>query len=303
MSSASTRHLIVGTDGSTSAARAALWAAEEANRRGASIHLIHAYWNALAGPNSAAWTDPAEGHATAVLSQAESALRKAFPTLAVTTALLHQHPVAALAELAPDAEMIVLGAHGLSAHSANMEFLLGSIASRAVSHLPGVVIIVRDGDLAPNHSGSVLVGVDGSPTSDAALGFAFEEAALWQVGLTAIRVWDDSAYRASPWSHGMIATDEHIEAEERVLLDQQLSSWRLKFPDVFVTPTVLHGRPATAILDRVSSNDQLRSPSMIVVGSRGHSGLAGRLAGSTSNSLITQASCPVAVVHPPEDRH
>lgn len=288
-----TAWIVVGTDGSFAAASAVRWAVAEAGRRRCGVHLVYAYGDRLTGPNSPSWSDPAQEYGQAVLAQAVHDLVQAAPGLVVTSSLVHAHPITALAQLAEHAVLVVVGAHGESSGS---EFILGSIASRAISHLPGVVVVVRSG--AEPQKGPIIVGLDGSAASEAAIEFAFEEATLQQLPLTAVRVWDDSSYRASPWSYAMIATDEHIEQEEGDLLRAQLDPWKHKFPEVIVTAEVLHGRPATAILDRVGDGAKFRSPSLIVVGSRGHSGLAGRLAGSTSNALIAHSRCPVAVVHP-----
>ena len=74
------------------------------------------------------------------------------------------------------------------------------------------------------------------------------------------------------------------------MLTERLIGWREKYPDLRVAPIVVHDRPARALTER-SGDAQL-----VVVGSRGHGGLAGMLLGSVSQALLHHAGCPVAVV-------
>ena len=76
------------------------------------------------------------------------------------------------------------------------------------------------------------------------------------------------------------------------MLSERLAGWRDKYPDVVVQQTVVRGRPAENLL-RLSEGAQL-----MVVGTRGRSGLVGALLGSASHALITHSHCPVVVVKP-----
>ena len=64
-----------------------------------------------------------------------------------------------------------------------------------------------------------------------------------------------------------------------------------EFPDVSVSARTLHGDPGR-VLVRHSAHAAL-----LVVGSRGHTGLAGLVLGSVSSAVVARARCPVAVVH------
>jgi nucleotide-binding universal stress UspA family protein len=81
-----------------------------------------------------------------------------------------------------------------------------------------------------------------------------------------------------------------IEAAERQLLDEDLASWRDKYPQVAVTTSVVPGHAGQALVD-VSRRGQL-----VVVGSRGRGGFRGLLLGSVSQQLLHHAACPVVVV-------
>lgn len=119
--------------------------------------------------------------------------------------------------------------------------------------------------------GPVVVGVDGSPTSDAAVSFAFEAASTRGVPLVAVMTSQDltldRAYNVS-----RIATDwAQVEEDGRRSLAQRLARWQEKHPDVEVRREVLRDRPVRA-LTRYGVDAHL-----LAVGSHGRGGFAGML--------------------------
>ncbi len=117
----------------------------------------------------------------------------------------------------------------------------------------------------------MVVGIDLSPDSDAAIGFAFDEAAARGVPL--------------------LAAMAHVD-EKSQLLNARMSGWLEKYPDVAVEQLVVGERPIPLLLELGER------AGLLVVGSRGRGGFAGMLLGSTSQALIHHAPCPVAVVRP-----
>ena len=95
-------------------------------------------------------------------------------------------------------------------------------------------------------TGPVLLGVDGSATSEAAVEFAFDEAAVRGADLEAVLVWDDLAIRGFARVEPLIGRLE--DDEEHAVLSEQLAGWRDKYPDVTVRQVVRRGRPADALL-------------------------------------------------------
>jgi nucleotide-binding universal stress UspA family protein len=65
-----------------------------------------------------------------------------------------------------------------------------------------------------------------------------------------------------------------------------------EYPQVRVCRVVTGGRPAKCLIDEAAGAQ------LLVVGSRGHGGFAGKLLGSTSQALIHHAPCPLLVVRP-----
>ncbi|MFC5286747.1 universal stress protein [Actinokineospora guangxiensis] len=83
-----------------------------------------------------------------------------------------------------------------------------------------------------------------------------------------------------------------IATDEKAVLAERLAGWSEKYPDVPVQRAVIRDRPAHALLL------QAAQAQLLVVGSRGTSPLAGVLLGSTAQTVLHHAPCPVAVVRP-----
>jgi nucleotide-binding universal stress UspA family protein len=184
--------------------------------------------------------------------------------------------------------MVVLGDRGLGGFTG---LLIGSVAVAVTAHAACPVVVVRgpESDLTAPLPEPVVVGVDGSSTSEAALAFAFEEASLRRVPLVAVHVWRDLLLDATL---APLLDWDAIESDERQVLAERLAGWSEKYPDVAVRRLVAYDRPARALVGE-SGRAQL-----VVVGSRGRGGLHGMLLGSVSQALLHHAHCPVAVVRP-----
>jgi nucleotide-binding universal stress UspA family protein len=156
---------------------------------------------------------------------------------------------------------------------------------------PTPVAVIHPDD--PPVDGPVVVGVDGSPTSEAAIAFAFESAELLGAPLIAVHSWTDRNLDGPVISSMAVVVDpERIARCESILLAERLAGWAEKFPDVSVRPSVVHELPTPALLEYA------RTARLIVVGSRGHSQIGGLLLGSTSQALIARSTSPVVVVRP-----
>jgi nucleotide-binding universal stress UspA family protein len=180
----------------------------------------------------------------------------------------------------------VVGSRGLGGVSG---LLLGSVAVALAAHASCPMVVVRGEDRPDAADLPVGIGVDGSPTSEAALAFAFEAAAVRGVGLVAVHTWADVEFRPGmaplvDWSS--------IAEDEEVVLAERLAGWSTKYPDVPVRRVVQRDGAATALVE-LSRDAQL-----VVVGSRGRGQLSGLLLGSVSHGVLHRSHCPVAVVRP-----
>ena len=165
------------------------------------------------------------------------------------------------------------------------------MALAIASSNPGPVAVIHPGQ-RPAGRGPVVVGVDGSPTSDSALAFAFEAAVSRGADLVAVHSWNEARVDAAVPAHEIIIDDAQIDEDEAASLSERLAPWRERYPDVAVRPTIARGRSTPTRLHYA------HDAQLIVVCSRGRGGFAGLLLGSTSHGLIARSPCPVVVIPP-----
>jgi nucleotide-binding universal stress UspA family protein len=190
--------IAVGVDGSVSADRALRWAAETAGRRHSMLRIVHAvesptvyYGEGYVDTHRVMSDLRAEGeHVTEEAARLAAGL---VPGLDIEIEVVACNPVQALLEQSRRALMVVLGRSG---HGAIAGLLLGAVPTTLTAHARCPVAVIRGGDEErPPSGGPVVVGVDGSELSDAALGFAFAEAAHRGVALVAAHAWNDGDNR------------------------------------------------------------------------------------------------------------
>lgn len=271
--------VVVGVDGSGSALEAARWAAREAVRLAVPVRLVHSYSGTGPGyPGRQLSHERLREQGELRLRAAAVAARESVPGVSVEKVLREGDARVVLLDESRRAALVVLGSRGLSGVS---RLIMGSAGLTLAVHARCPVVVVR----SPGYDrGPVVAGVDGWPACAAAVRFAFTEAARFGAGLTAVRTW------RNPGPAGPMAVHE----EERAQLIRQLSPLAHEFPRVPVEHVVLRGRPGRTLLEFG------RHARMLVVGTRGHTGFAGLLLGSTSQALVQQGTCPVAVVRSEE---
>ncbi|WP_280260653.1 universal stress protein [Nocardia abscessus] len=291
-----TAKVIVGVDGSDGSWTALRWAARFAAERGRELEILHGMDLVGAG-----WVlgdyevvvpsvvDAIREQGQDVVARAERVARSVAPELPISVRVTTDTGKRLLIEHSAEAYAVVIGATGDAGTFAH----LGSTLLAVTAHAQGTVVIVRtdpDAGGAVRTTGPVVVGVDGSPVGDAAIAAAFTEAAERGVELVAVHVWSD-------WDSGRFAghsnpAEAELDNVERAILAERIAGWQEKFPGVRVTRKVEVSAPAPHLLD------WSKIAQLLVVGSRGRGGFAGMLLGSTANTLVQHASCPVMVVHP-----
>ncbi|WAL63286.1 universal stress protein [Amycolatopsis cynarae] len=295
VSSAVTGAIVVGVDGSEPAAQAVRWAAREAALRHLPLHLVYGfdpmfgyYGGGLPAPQSL--FDELEAFAQGKLTEAADLAREIGPELRITTSRPNQPPIPVLLELGKKAEMIALGASGRGGFTG---MLAGSTTIAVAAHAacPVAVVRTRDDGTVPA-DGPVVVGVDGSRTSERALGVAFDEASWRGVPLIAVHSWSDVDYLTSVPVEYALLEQEPPDEEQRRVLAESLAGWQDKYPDVQVERVVVKDRPRRQLLEWAGKAQ------LVVAGSRGRGGFTGMLLGSTSQALIHHAGCPVLIVRP-----
>ena len=284
------RPVVAGVDGSESAVAAAVYAAQEAQRRGLPLLLVHATpWSAgraaVAGP-ATLFGRLREDGAQELLRDAESAVRERTGATQVSTAVVDDHPVPALAGISAEASLVVLGRRGIAGVPG---FLAGSTASGLVHHVRCPLIVLPE-DLAASDSERrpVVAAVEGRPDDEDVLAFAVAEAALRGTDVVAVHAWRDVVLETEVGGLGPFVDWAGVEEEERRLLAEAVAGWRDKEPDVPMREEVVRARPVQALLDASDT------AALLVVGHR-HRGTFARL-GSTVHGLLHRAACPLVVV-------
>lgn len=282
--------IIVGVDGSAASDSAVSWAARDAIVRDVPLTLVH-----LENPAAPTWSQAPLLEQLKGWQQAEgrSILANAFKIAQDTAGetaeiridgeLLFSATVPTLIELSQDAELIAVGTDGRGALTRG---LLGSVSSGLVRHARCPVAVIHEEQPAPSRDAQahVLVGIDGSSTSELATKIAFDEASRRHVGLVALHAWSDRELVELPgidWSE--------IKAEQERLLTEALAGWQERYPDVTVTKLLVCDPPARALVDAS------RSAQLVVVGSHGRNLAARMILGSVSNAVVQSVRTPVIV--------
>lgn len=288
------RTVVVGVDGSDNARRAVRWGAAEARRRDLPLRLMIAFgWvhGSVAGHPELgeSYREILLRHAHEQLAAATAEATAEAPGIDVETQLVVGSPIAVLGDEARRAHLLVLGDRGVGRIEG---LVVGSVAAALAAHATCPVVVVRGAERDPSEAASlpVVVGVDGSATSDAAVAFAFEAAAARRVSIVAVHSWWEPVF--DPAMSAMVFDWGAIQAEEARLLTQRMAGWTEKFPEVFVEHHVTRDRPAHSLLE------QAAQAQLVVVGSHGRGGFSSLVLGSVSHALLHRSPCPVAVVRP-----
>ena len=288
--------IVVGVDGSESASAAVAWAARAAAALSLPLHIVtvvHIPAFYYTEPYLAeSFKEELEDTAKARLGSARVHAKQTVDEPLDITTEQHEGKVSqTLIELSAHAHMVVLGSRG---HGEFTGLLVGSTTSAVAAHghCPLVVVRGRTMDGQPPTEGPIVVGIDGSESSKAAVEVAFEQAAARGASLVAVNVWSDVSVQPSLGASPEDALWSSIQTGEEVVLSERLAGYQERYPDVTVERVVARDRPVR-VLSEFAEKAQL-----IVVGSRGRGGFTGMLLGSTSNALLHTADCPVMIVRP-----
>ena len=207
--------------------------------------------------------------------------------LAERARVVEGHPGVVLVDAAADADLLVVGTRGRNPMAT---ILLGSVSEYCVRRSPVPVAVIPPAAPPESPLQEIVVGVDGSEHSARALGWALDH------------IEPTGTVRAvgalSPWGYVGEAPDPSSPA---------LEEWIGNTVERIVND-VIRGRPAGPIVDivvigkdaRVALRDATApSTDLLVVGTRGQSGLSHLLLGSISTALVHHPTVPTVVVPGP----
>lgn len=228
-----------------------------------------------------------------ILDEAVASLEK--PTLAVRRAVLVGRPATLIVDAAADlrAELVVVGSRGRGPLTS---MLLGSVSAEVVDHAPCPVLVVRR-----PVAEAILVAVDGSPSAQAAVTYLAANRILAGrpievlsvapasdlPGTSPLAVISDLAFESFEQRRREVR--EHAEAiaasaTEKLRDDGYHARW-----------SVSNGNAAHEIIEAAESFGS----GLIVMGSRGHTGLHRIMLGSVARNVLLHTSASVLIVREP----
>jgi len=266
-----TRRVVVGVS-TSDGQRSVRWAAEEASDRHAELRLVTARPQQAAAdrylPN-----DVADAHLAAalrLLSDLTDEVAAGWPGLAVTTEVVNGPAAAVLRAVAEEADLLVVGADDASPFT---EAISGSVPGDLLTTAPCPLAVVPRRRPATTATAPVVVALDESTLSQAALAYGYAAATRSGRPLTVLRC---------------VATG-HLDGAAATAQARLLIGYGELHPDVAVSTDVVPDDPRYAL---VAAS---RQAALLVVGSRGRGRLASGLFGSVSRDLIRRSACPVVV--------
>ncbi|PZR54174.1 universal stress protein [Xylanimonas oleitrophica] len=295
--------VLVGVDGSAPSLHALDWAAAYAERVGWGLHMVCSYSlpsftaASLDGGYAALDDTAIQEGARAVLEEAQA--RVAGLGVPVTASVATGDAAGVLVEMSKDHGLAVVGTRGRGGFT---ERLLGTVSSALPAHAacPTVVVPYRDGSsgtATERRDGDtvhevrrIVVGVDGSPSAEAALRYAVQQAEVWDAELVAVAgVPVGGSAGVLAWLPSQI-DHEQVLADIKAGLDVIVDRYEAAHPGLRIKRIVLDGTGAELLTEFSTAAD------LLVVGSRGRGGFRGLLLGSTSQAVLHHAACPVLVV-------
>jgi nucleotide-binding universal stress UspA family protein len=132
----------------------------------------------------------------------------------------------------------------------------------------------------------IVVGVDGFESSEDALRWAIHQAKLTGSAVEAVTAWQ------VPAGAGWVPTSDMPDYQDdaRLILTEAITGMCAVDPDVEVLPRVVEGRAGPVLVDAAEGAE------LLVVGCRGHGGLAEALLGSVGQFCVRHAPCPVVII-------
>lgn len=279
------RPIVVGVDDTPGTELALRWAADEALARQVPVRVVTAF---RYDPTDARLPAFVSGPSVEVLEPrqvAEQLAAKAVETVIAAGAeavgaAVDGSPLHVLVTESAHASVLVLGSRQLKAVGSAA---LGSVSAAVAARSASPIVVVRGPAGRPEEGAGVVVGIDGTQTSQTLLGYAFEHASRHAVCVRAVLCWHPDLLALMRWR-----AKPPPPARVDVWLAEALAGWPEKYPDVTVHPEVVREHP-TAGLVLASAAQHL-----LVVGRHGRH--RGAMLGSVSQGVLHHASCPVAVI-------
>lgn len=286
------RRIVVGVDQSPASTAALRWAITEAQRRSATLIVVHAYLAPLAytgTQDDVARIDP-ELH-EAVAGRLEGFIADARSELDAVEIVPRLHPGRAHDGLLTEArvagtDLLVVGSRGAGGFEG---LLLGATAEQCLRRSPCPVVVVP---VEPPRGTALVVGVDGSPHAEQALAWAVEQARQREASVQVVGVYQpydapgpfggDFLQLADPGAPERFRREAERHVAEAVAAVAE--------SEIELSTVVRAGHPARVLIECG------RSAALVVLGRGGRPGPPQVTLGSVTRQVLHHAPCPVAIV-------
>lgn len=292
--------VLIAYDGSAGAQTASDLAASVPWPAGSTLRLVSVidpYQLLVPAPWGGVAASPDMEVETIVTSTAETGLSEAAARLQATgrsieSAVLRGRPASAIVDDATafGADLVIVGSRG---HGQIASLALGSVSAETVDHAPCPVLVARRPGIA-----RVLFATDGSPSSRTAEALLAQWPIFADVPIHVISVADV----VEPWYSGVAPTmyRQVLEAHARDLDESRKEHaqtaadcvGRLRAAGRHVESEVRTGDAAVEIVDTAAAWDT----DLVVLGSRGRTGLKRVLLGSVARNVLHGSHASVLVV-------
>jgi nucleotide-binding universal stress UspA family protein len=289
--------ILVGVDFSDSSVNALIEAGRQAGRDGAKLQVVHAVTPDFVERYRDSFREPESDIIEKLHTQLTNFVTANLGAGCEFEAQVFVgHPFVELVRAAAElsAGLLVLGSHGLTVGSHDV----GNVASKCVRKAPLPVLLVRD-----SHRGkfeTVVASVDFSDTSFIALEEAARLAARDGAQLSVLHVHCPPWLWASHYAYDLKAFPKHdYETEYRTLLKDEMETFvaplRAEFPGLALSTEIVENEATLrGIRDHLKQGDA----DVVVIGSRGRTGIRSLLLGTTAERLLHDSPCSVLTVKP-----
>lgn len=281
--------IVVGIDGSPGSQHALRWAAARTARFGPVIPVVawhYPWWAVPTGMPGGPPGPSAQEFADQAKAEGEQALAEVDPALPAALVVAEGTAGHCLVDAGSNAALIVVGTRGRGAVA---DAVLGSVSSHVVRHAPvPVAVVPADAPLDDPHH-RVVVGVDGSPNATAALAWAIATTPAGTV-LDVIHAW---TYHLAAYPEVATLPVEVFEEEAKALLAKTVEAATQaagRSGGAELRTHLEYGDARNVLLDASAEAD------LLVLGTRGHQGVAHLLVGSVTTSLVHAPHVTTVVV-------
>jgi nucleotide-binding universal stress UspA family protein len=283
-----TEPIVVGVDDTAASVTALHVAAAEAALRSRPLRIVHALLWPLPTFHMPEAPQPQDKEAITLLAQANNMVAAAVervritnPALTISADVIIGQPAPVLRAASRTAFMLIIGSRNLGTID---RLLMGSVSTHLAAHAACPVLVSRG---RPNPSGNILLVLDETPPSSAAIHAAFEAAGLRGSGLDAMHTRRHHSIRlADHLPEGRLTTLPETQ-EDRVdasIADRPRPRAAVEAREQFMVGGVHH-----------SMIENTKHAQLAVISQR-HARFARALFPTTKRILAHHAHCPVLVV-------